>query len=104
MEGLSDWGFHLRNVLLWGLVATVVLTTVLQGSQGLGLSRLSLPFLVGTMLTPNRDRAIIFGFLAYTLGGWVFALLYYLTFYSLEVDSGWLGAALGLLLPVDFFR
>ena len=97
MEGLSDWGFHLRNVLLWGLVATVVLTTVLQGSQGLGLSRLSLPFLVGTMLTPNRDRAIIFGFLAYTLGGWVFALLYYLTFYSLEVDSGWLGAALGLL-------
>lgn len=97
MEGLSDWAFHLRNILLWGLVATVAMTTVLQGSQGLGLSRLSLPFLIGTMLTPHRDRAMILGFLVYTFGGWLFALLYYLIFYSLEFASAWLGAMLGLL-------
>lgn len=97
MEALSDWGFHLRNVLLWGFVATVAMTAVLQGAQGLGLSRLSLPFLVGTMLTANRDRAMVLGFLAYTLGGWLFALLYYLVFLSLQFASWWLGAALGLL-------
>jgi len=97
MDGLSDWGFHIRNVLLWGLIATVAMTTVLQGSQGLGLSRLSLPFLVGTMVTPNRDRAVVYGFFLYTLGGWIFASLYYLVFFSIGFASGWLGAVLGLL-------
>ena len=33
---------HLPQLLLWGLVATVAMTTILQGSQGLGLSRLSI--------------------------------------------------------------
>lgn len=97
MEGLSDWGFHLRNVLLWGFIATVSMTTILQGSQGLGLTRLSLPFLVGTMVTPNRNRAVVFGFLLYTLGGWLFASLYYLIFLSVGFASGVLGAVLGLL-------
>jgi len=29
------------------------MTTIFQGSQGLGVSRLSLPFLVGTFFTSN---------------------------------------------------
>lgn len=37
---MTDALFHLRNVLVWGLVATAAMTTILQGSQGLGLSRL----------------------------------------------------------------
>ena len=45
------------------------MTSILQGSQGLGLSRLSLPFLVGTFFTSNRNRATVIGFLVYTLGG-----------------------------------
>ena len=97
MEGLSDWGFHLRNVLLWGLVATALMTTVLQGSQGLGLSRLSLPYIVGTIVTSNRDRAMVYGFILYMLGGWLFASLYYMIFYSIGLATAWLGAALGLL-------
>ena len=48
---------------------------ILQGSQGLGLSRLSLPFLVGTFFTSNRKSSDVFiGFLVYVLGGWVFAI------------------------------
>lgn len=97
MEGLADWTFHVRNILVWGLVATIAMTTVMQGSQGLGLSRLSLPFMLGTMLTPNRDRAMVLGFLVYVLLGWLFALLYYLVFYSLEFGSAWLGVVLGIL-------
>ena len=58
LHNLSD---NLDAVLLWALVATAVMTTVLQGSQGLGLSRLSLPFLFGTVVTADRRRAVLFG-------------------------------------------
>ena len=88
---------QLPNVLLWGLIATVAMTTILQGAQGLGLSRLSLPFLVGTFFTADRRWATVLGFVAYTMGGWVFALLYFLLFASLGIYAWWLGAAAGLL-------
>lgn len=88
---------HLPHLLVWGLVATVAMTTVLQGSQGLGWSRLSLPFLVGTFFTRNRNRAVVVGFILYTIGGWLFALLYFLFFWSIGMATWWLGALLGFL-------
>lgn len=95
---MTDALFHLRNVLVWGLVATAAMTTILQGSQGLGLSRLSLPFLLGTMFTTDRKSANIIGFILYLLGGWAFATLYYMVFLTLgRAASWWIGAALGLL-------
>jgi len=87
----------LPSLVLWGLIATVAMTTILSGSQGLGLSRLSLPFLVGTMFTANRSKATIFGFILYVIGGWLFALLYFALFASVDKASWWLGAALGFL-------
>jgi hypothetical protein len=94
----ADGFFHLQNVLVWGLVATAGMTTILQGSQGLGLSRLSLPFLLGTVFTADRRRANIIGFALYMLGGWGFAFLYYLVFHILDEVASWsLGAGLGLL-------
>lgn len=85
------------QILLWGLLATVAMTTIMYGSQGLGLSRLSLPFLLGTCVTANRDWANVAGFVLYTLGGWAFALLYVLVFDGLGVVGWWYGAALGFL-------
>lgn len=85
------------RLLLWGLVATIAMTTILEGSRGLGLSRLSLPFLVGTLFTADRNRAVVIGFLAYVLGGWMFAILYFLFFASIGFASWWLGALLGFL-------
>jgi hypothetical protein len=85
------------NLFLWGLIATVAMTTIMLASQGLGLSRLSLPFLVGTLFTTNRDRAMIAGFILYIVGGWIFALLYFLFFASIGRATWWLGAAVGLL-------
>lgn len=84
-------------LLLWGLIATVAMTTILYGSQGLGLSRLSLPFLVGTLMTADRSRALVFGFIAYIIGGWLFALLYFAFFSSIGIATWWLGALLGFL-------
>jgi hypothetical protein len=88
---------NLGRLLLWGLIATVAMTTILQGSQGLGLSRLSLPFLVGTLFTEDRNRAVVVGFVLYTIGGWLFAMLYFLFFASIGRATWWLGALLGCL-------
>jgi hypothetical protein len=84
-------------MMIWGLVATVAMTTILEGAHGLGLSRLSLPFLSGTFVTGDRSRAVIVGFVFYVAGGWVFAFLYFLLFASLGIYTWWLGAAVGLL-------
>jgi hypothetical protein len=93
----DGWVAQLPQLLIWGLIATVAMTTVLQGSQGLGWSRLSLPFLVGTFFTHNRNRAVVAGFIVYTIGGWLFALLYFLFFWSIGLATWWLGALLGFL-------
>ena len=87
----------LAYLVLWGLIATIAMTAILQGSQGLGLSRLSLPFLVGTFFTGNRRLAFILGFAAYTIGGWLFAFLYYFAFASVGIYTWWFGALAGFV-------
>jgi hypothetical protein len=87
----------LSSMIIWGFVATLAMTTVIQGAQGLGLSRLSLPFLIGTFFTGDRHRAVIIGFAMYVIGGWIFAFLYFLLFTSLGIYTWWLGLATGLL-------
>lgn len=84
-------------LILWGLIATVAMTSILEGSRGLGLSRMSLPFLVGTFFVANRRRAFIIGFAVYTVGGWLFAFLYYFLFASVGIYTWWFGALAGFL-------
>lgn len=83
--------------LLWGFVGTVVLTALMAGSQGLGLSRMNLPYLLGTMFTANRDRAKIVGVLAHFVNGWLFSLIYVAAFQSWGNSSWWLGTLIGLV-------
>ncbi len=97
MELLQQLARNLDAVLLWALVATAMMTTILQGSQGLGLSRLSLPFLFGTFVTADRRRAVLYGSLIYLAGGWAFAIFYFLIFASLGLATWWAGALVGAL-------
>ncbi len=60
--------------LLWGFVSTVVLTAIMAGSQGLGMTRMNIPYLLGTIFTPNRDRARLIGVLFHFVNGWLFRL------------------------------
>jgi hypothetical protein len=89
-------------VSLWaalagGLVGTFVLTTLLRGASELGLTRVDLPFLLGTALTSDRSKAKVIGYLAHFGFGLLFATGYYLVFLAIG-ESGWLlGAAFGLL-------
>lgn len=90
-EGLPE----LWSILLWGFAATCVMTIILYGSQRAGLSRLSLPFLLGTCLTADRDWAHVLGFGAYLIGGWIFALIY-AAFFAAIGATWWTGAVVGL--------
>lgn len=85
------------SVLLWGFVATIVLTTLMSGAQALGLSRMSIPFMLGTMVTPARDRAPLLGFVIHLLNGWMFAIIYAAAFESWGRATWWLGAGIGLV-------
>src|SRR5262245_52278786 len=88
---------NLTSILLWGFVATVMLTTCMSVGQGLGLSRMSIPFILGTMVTPDRNRAPAIGFLLHVTMGWLFAFLYAQTFESWQWVTWWLGGGIGLV-------
>ncbi len=88
---------NVPSILLWGFAATVVLSIMMAGAQSLGFTRMSIPFLLGTMLTPSRDRAMLTGLLMHIVNGWLFALLYALAFESWQQVSWWLGAGIGLV-------
>jgi hypothetical protein len=85
------------GIALWGFVGTVVLTTALAGSQALGLTRMNLPFMLGTMVTADRDRAKVIGFGMHLINGWLFAAVYAAAFRSWRRATWWLGAAIGLV-------
>ena len=81
--------------LLWGFVATIVLTTLSAIAQGLGHTRMNIPQILGTMFTPDRDRAKAYGFFIHLLAGWVFSLFYVLIFESIGTAGWWRGAIIG---------
>jgi hypothetical protein len=89
---MSVWG-----ALAGGFIGTLVLTTALRGANELGLTRIDLPFLLGTGVTRDRARAKALGYLMHLAAGELFALVYYGIFVAMDT-SGWaLGAAFGLL-------
>jgi uncharacterized membrane protein YagU involved in acid resistance len=84
------------GILLWGFIATAFLTTIMSAGQGLGFSRMSIPYMLGTVFTPDHRLAIALGFALHFISGWVFALFYALIFEAL-CQSGWLlGTTIGL--------
>jgi hypothetical protein len=89
---MSVWG-----AAIGGLTGTFVLTTILRGASELHLTRMDLPFLLGTAVTANRTRAKAIGYLLHFVAGLVFAMAYEVGFLVLD-QSGWLlGAGFGVI-------
>ncbi|MDP8959171.1 MAG: hypothetical protein M3N51_08245 [Actinomycetota bacterium] len=93
----------------FGLGATVALTAIMVAAQLVGLSRMDIPMLLGTMFEEDPDRARVVGFLAHLVNGQLFALLYAAAFALLGRATWWLGglfgafhglAALVLIIPL----
>jgi len=102
-------GMNLSSILLWGFAATVVLTGLTVAAQSLGLTRVDIPFIIGTMFTPDRDRAKVVGLAVHLINGWIFAIVYALFFENIHAATWWYGALFGtvqgmfivaVLLPV----
>ena len=86
---------NLPSILLWGFAATVVLTTLTLAGQSLGLTRLDIPFIIGTMVTADRDRAKVIGYAMHLFNGWIVAVVYALFFENVHMATWWFGALIG---------
>lgn len=83
--------------LLWGFLATIILTTISSAAQGLGLTRMNFPYMLGTIFTPDRDRAKLYGFFAHLGFGWAFSFIYAVIFQSLGEAGWWRGLLIGII-------
>ena len=88
---------NLDGWLVWGFGSTIVLTTILAGSQGLGLTRMNIPYLLGTLFTSDRDRAKVYGVGLHLVNGWIFSFVYVATFHAVDRYSAWFGAVIGFV-------
>jgi hypothetical protein len=85
------------GALAGGFVGTLVLTITLAGASQLRLTRMDIPFLLGTAWTDDRSRARVVGYALHFVFGLLFSLGYYAAFLALG-RAGWtLGAVFGLL-------
>ena len=88
--------------MIWGAVAggvvgTIVLTTLLRAASELGLTRMDIPFLLGTAVTADRVRAKAVGYALHFVFGLLFALGYYGVFAVVGHEGFLLGAVFGLV-------
>jgi hypothetical protein len=89
---VSLWG-----ALVGGVIGTIVLTSGLRVAQELGVTRMDIPLLLGTIFTDERDRASAIGYVIHFMNGLLFALAYYGVFRAVG-HAGWLfGAVLGVV-------
>jgi hypothetical protein len=89
---VSIWG-----ALAGGFVGTVVLTTGMRLATELRLTRIDLPFLLGTAFVEDRARARAVGYGLHFVAGLAFAGLYFAVFAAIDQASWWLGAIFGLV-------
>jgi hypothetical protein len=89
---MSFWG-----AMAGGFVGTLVLTTFLRAGSELGLTRMDLPFLLGTAFSADRTQAKALGYGLHFVAGQAFAAMYYAVFVAIDESSWWLGAAFGLV-------
>src|SRR5206468_8570749 len=81
----------------FGFVATVTLSGVMVAGQLAGLSRMDLPLMLGTILTPESDKARLTGVAAHLVNGQIFALVYAAAFAHIGRASWLIGAGFGLV-------
>lgn len=86
----AGWG-------VFGAIATTLLSGVLIGFQLAGKSRLDLPLVLGTTVSPDPDRARVVGFFIHLAMGEFFAFFYAAAFAALDRNGWLLGALFGLI-------
>ncbi len=88
---------RLRNHATATFVATAALTSIIRFAQAAGYTRMDIPLMLGTAMTPDRDRAKVYGFLVHMANGWLFSSIYVAAFQSLRRSGVLLGTLIGFL-------
>jgi hypothetical protein len=82
--------------LFWGFVASIALVATESIAQGLGLTRLNLPYILGSAFTPDRDRARALGIGLHIVIGWGFSIVYVVAMNFLGGPNWYHGVEIGL--------
>jgi uncharacterized membrane protein YagU involved in acid resistance len=97
------------GLLVGAWLGTLVMTSLMEAAQAARFTRMSLPFLLGALVSERRFVIRVAGFAFHLLNGLIFALAYALLFEALGRSDWWIGAAAGaahgalaliLILPV----
>jgi uncharacterized membrane protein YagU involved in acid resistance len=97
------------GLLVGAWLGTLVMTGLMEAAQAARYTRMSLPFLLGALVSERRLVIRVVGFAFHLLNGLIFALAYALLFEALGRSDWWIGAAAGaahgafaliLILPV----
>jgi uncharacterized membrane protein YagU involved in acid resistance len=56
--------------------------------------------MLGSIFTPNRERAKLIGFVLHLMNGWIFSLAYVAAFHSWGRATWWAGAGIGLVQSI----
>lgn len=88
---------NVSSAILWGFGATIVLTTLLTAGRAFHLTRMDIPYLLGTMWTSDRHKAKWVGFIHHLMMGWIFAFIYAFAFEDTGLKTWWFGCLIGLV-------
>jgi uncharacterized membrane protein YagU involved in acid resistance len=97
------------GLLVGAWLGTFVMTALMEAAQAARVTRMSIPFLLGAMVSERRFVIRVAGFAMHLVNGVIFALAYALFFEAVGRSDWWLGAIAGgihgtlvliLLLPV----
>jgi uncharacterized membrane protein YagU involved in acid resistance len=58
---------------------------------------MNIPYLLGTIFTPSRDKAKFLGILLHFVNGWIFSLIYVAAFQVWGEATWWFGALIGVV-------
>jgi hypothetical protein len=87
----------IASAIAAGVIGTLALATIIKAASELGMSRMDLALLLGTVVTANRRKARAVGYVFHFLIGIVFAEAYGGLFEIIGRSSWQLGALLGAL-------
>jgi hypothetical protein len=58
---------------------------------------MNIPYLLGTMVSPDRDRAKVVGIAMHMVNGWLFSAVYVLAFHAWGGATWWKGVLIGVV-------
>ncbi|HET6194839.1 MAG TPA: hypothetical protein VFE12_03750 [Acetobacteraceae bacterium] len=87
----------IASALAGGVIGTLAMAAIIKGATEMGITRMDLPLLLGTVATPNRRKARAIGYVLFFALGVAFAEAYGGFFAILGRASWQLGALIGAL-------